>query len=165
MQSKTNGLFGADNIPTGVHNIQGIIYNGVIFEYEGANSVLITRQGVSGVDINLYPESIHSQSKIMYGKMYEDRAKTMPLSSKGIILYPWPWGQPNPGQKISKIITSQDGSYGFSNTSGWERYFISIDYGGGTIKDIDNGESYFSVNRDSGNGKLGVVRKDGYLNE
>jgi hypothetical protein len=165
VQSKTNGLFGADNIQTGVHDIRGIIYRGVVWEYSGANSVIITRQGVSGVDVNLYPQSIHSESKIMYGKFYQDKAKTTALPYKKVLLWSWPWGQPNPGQTVvSESTTSSDGSYGFLNISNWERYFISIDRGGGTIKDADTDQNYFVVDRSNGEGELGVIKKDGYLN-
>ncbi len=162
LTSVTNGLFGADNIPTGVHGLVGIVYRGVVWDYHGYSSILIARQQISEVELFLYPESGHSYGKVMYGILYEDKAKTIPLSNVRLHLRPWPYGRDTPQSGDCETTTSFDGSYGFSDILNWPRYSIVIDGidGGGDLLNFGRDDYEFRVDDSS----LGVVNLDGYLN-
>jgi len=141
LESKTNGLFGADNIPTGVHDLVAKIGNEYSPDYLGEGSVLITRQGVSEVTIKLWPEN---RNYIVYGRIYEDKNGTIPLSNKHLLF------SPTQGYNSYLTTTSQDGYYGFSNVdfSFGTQFELYISMGGRsyTVKNINTDEPYFPTN-------------------
>jgi len=151
LESKTNGLFGADNIPTGVHNLVAKIGNEYLPNYLGEESVLITRQGVSDVTIKLWP---NHRNYIVYGRIYEDKNGTIPLSNKYLLF------RPTEGYTQYSTTTSQDGYYGFSNVdfAFWSKFELQVITGGWgyDVKDINTDEPYFPTNSV-------VIEANGYI--